>query len=275
MHFVLASTCQTSLFSLMRVLWTIKQHTMAELGQYMAEEQPTQIEDDLATSLKRKRVIERLHLTPLPIIDEPGPPPVLTIDINIPDNFRAPTPEAEVHQTPIDNDITNKDYQSPVDTRFPTLPPTEETAPWSYRPLPRQKPTIPQIPPKTVPASTGRIFGTTPEPIPPSTAPVETIDVLLTDFLIKKWLDFHRNNLQLIGVTPWIQSLTGTSPCAAHIPLWMVSCAGLKNTKDTPTIKSSDLWLQPNQQTTLPGYAYASERPEPHRGSQTKPAPFY
>jgi len=39
MHFVLASTHQTSLFLLMRVLWTIKQHTMAELGQYVAEEQ--------------------------------------------------------------------------------------------------------------------------------------------------------------------------------------------------------------------------------------------
>jgi len=39
MHFVLASTCQTSLFLLMRVLWTIEQHTVAELRQYMAEEQ--------------------------------------------------------------------------------------------------------------------------------------------------------------------------------------------------------------------------------------------
>jgi len=81
---------------------------------------PTQIEDDLATSLKRKRAIERLRLTPLPVIDEPGPPPVLAIDIpdnlaidiDIPDDFRAPTPKAKVIQTPIDNDITDRDYQS-------------------------------------------------------------------------------------------------------------------------------------------------------------------
>jgi len=237
--------------------------------------QPTQIEDNLATLLKRKRAIERLHLTPLPIVDEPRPPPVLAIDINIPDNFRTTTPEAEDLRTPIDDDITNKDYQSPVNTRFLTLPPTEEMAPQSYRPLPRRKPTIPQTPPKTVLTSTGRIFSTILEPIPPSTAPVETVDILLTDFPVRKWLDFCRDNLQLIGVTPWKQSLTGTSPHTAHIPLWMVSCTGSKNTKGTTTMKSSDLWLQPNQQMTLPGYAYALERPEPCRGSQTKPAPSY
>jgi len=73
-------------------------------------------------------VIERLRLTPLPVVDDPGPLPVLTIDIDIPDNFRAPTPEVKVHQTPIDDDITDKDYQSPVDTRFLTLPPAKETA---------------------------------------------------------------------------------------------------------------------------------------------------
>jgi hypothetical protein len=39
MHFVLASTRQTSLFLLMRVLWTVKQHTVAALGQYVAGEQ--------------------------------------------------------------------------------------------------------------------------------------------------------------------------------------------------------------------------------------------
>jgi len=153
--------------------------------------QPTQIEDDLAISLKRKRAIERLHLTPLPIIDEPRPPPVLTIDIDIPDNFRAPTPKAEVIQTPIDNDITDRDYQSPVTTWFPTIPSFEETAPHSYRPLPQRKPTVPQIPPKTAPTATGGIFGTTPEPIPQSTAPAETVNVLLTDFPVRKWLDFH------------------------------------------------------------------------------------
>jgi len=91
---------------------------------------PTQIEDDLATSLKRKRAIERLRLTPLPVIDEPGPPPVLAIDIDIPDDFGAPTPEAE------DDDITDRDYQSPITTWFPTIPPFEETAPHSYKPLP-------------------------------------------------------------------------------------------------------------------------------------------
>src|SRR6267142_5584287 len=127
---------------------------------------PTQIEDDLATSLKRKRAIERLCLTPLPIIDKPGPPLVLAIDINIPDDFRAPTPKAEVIQTPIDNDITDRDYQSPVTTWFPTIPPFEETAPRSYRPLPQRKPTVPQTPPKASSAMTGQIFGTTPEPIP-------------------------------------------------------------------------------------------------------------
>jgi len=97
----------------------------------------TQIEDDLTTSLKRKRAIEKLHLTPLPTIDEPGPPLVLTIDINIPDDFRTTTPKAEDHETPIDDDITDRDYLSPIDTRHPlTLPLTEETAPQSYRPLP-------------------------------------------------------------------------------------------------------------------------------------------
>jgi hypothetical protein len=39
MHFVLASTWQTNSFLLTRVLWTVEQHTMAELGQYVAEEQ--------------------------------------------------------------------------------------------------------------------------------------------------------------------------------------------------------------------------------------------
>jgi hypothetical protein len=39
MHFVLASTCQTSSFLLMRVLWTVEQHTVAVLGQYVAGEQ--------------------------------------------------------------------------------------------------------------------------------------------------------------------------------------------------------------------------------------------
>src|SRR6266850_7367909 len=141
--------------------------------------------------------------------------------------------------------------------------------------LPRRKPTVPQTPPQTAPTSIGGIFGTTPEPIPRSTAPAETVDVLLTDFLVRKWLDFRRDNLRLIGVSPQKQSLTGTSPRTAHIPLWTVSCAGSKNTKGTTTMKSSDLWLQPNQQTTSPGYAYASERPEPRRGSQTKPAPSY
>jgi len=153
--------------------------------------QPTQIEDDLATSLKRKRAIERLRLTPLPTINEPRPPLVLAIDVNIPDNFRAPTPEAKVIQTPIDDNITDRDYQSPITTWFPTIPPFEETAPRSYRPLPRRKPTVPQTPPKTVPTATGGIFDTTPEPIPQSTAPAETVDVLLTDFPVRKWLDFH------------------------------------------------------------------------------------
>lgn len=35
---MLASTHWTNLFLLMRVLWTIEQHTVAELGQYMAKE---------------------------------------------------------------------------------------------------------------------------------------------------------------------------------------------------------------------------------------------
>jgi len=125
----------------------------------------TQIEDDLATSLKRKRAIDKLHLTPLPTITNPEPP-VLAIDINIPDNFRTTTPEVEDHGTPIDDDITDRDYQSPVTTWFPTIPPFEETAPRSYRPLPQRKPTVPQTPPKASSAMTGQIFGTTPEPIP-------------------------------------------------------------------------------------------------------------
>jgi hypothetical protein len=39
MHFVLASTRQTSSFLLMRALWTVEQHTVAALGQYVAGEQ--------------------------------------------------------------------------------------------------------------------------------------------------------------------------------------------------------------------------------------------
>jgi len=39
MPFILASICQTNLFLLIKVLWTIKQHTKAALGQYVAEEQ--------------------------------------------------------------------------------------------------------------------------------------------------------------------------------------------------------------------------------------------
>jgi hypothetical protein len=38
MHFVLASIWLTNLFLLMKVLWTIEQHTMAMPGQYVAEE---------------------------------------------------------------------------------------------------------------------------------------------------------------------------------------------------------------------------------------------
>jgi hypothetical protein len=37
-HFVLASMHQTTLFSLMKVLWTVEQHTVAGPGQYVAEE---------------------------------------------------------------------------------------------------------------------------------------------------------------------------------------------------------------------------------------------
>jgi len=116
---------------------TFRQRRTLEDRTTSPTKRPTQIEDDLATSLKRKRAIERLRLTLLPVINEPGPPPVLAIDIDIPDDFRAPTPKAEVIQTPIDNDITDKDYQSPVDSRFLTLPPAKEIAPRSYRPLPR------------------------------------------------------------------------------------------------------------------------------------------
>jgi len=58
-------------------------------------------------------------LTPLPTINNPRPPPVLTIDIDIPDNFRTTTPEAEDYGTPIDNDITDRDYLSPINTRHP------------------------------------------------------------------------------------------------------------------------------------------------------------
>src|SRR6266850_1264897 len=236
-------------------------------------QRPTQIEDDLATSLKRKRAIERLRLTLLPVINEPGPPPVLAIDIDILDNFRPPTPEAEVIQTPIDNDITNKDYQSPVDSRFLTLPPAEEIAPRSYRPLPQRKPTIPQpplVPTKTV----DKPFGTIPAPTIPSTSP-ETVDVLLTDFPVKKWLDFRQDNLRLIGIAPRKQSLTGTSRRAAHILLWTVSCDGLTNRKGTTTMKSSDSYPRLDQQTTSPIYACALDKSEPHRDSQTKPAPSY
>jgi len=97
----------------------------------------TQIEDNLATSLKRKRAIDKLCLTPLPTITNPGPPPVLAIDIDIPDDFRTTTPKAKDHGTPIDDDITDRDYLSPIDTRHPsTLPLAKETAPQSYRPLP-------------------------------------------------------------------------------------------------------------------------------------------
>jgi len=39
MHFVLASMHLTNLFLLMKVLWTVKQHTVAVPGQYVAEEQ--------------------------------------------------------------------------------------------------------------------------------------------------------------------------------------------------------------------------------------------
>jgi len=85
-----------------------------------------------------------LRLTPLPTIDEPGPPPVLAIDIDIPDDFRTTTPEIKDHRTPIDNNITDRDYLSLIDTRHPTiLPIAKETAPWSYRPLPQRKLTIP------------------------------------------------------------------------------------------------------------------------------------
>jgi len=87
--------------------------------------------------LKRKRAIDKLHLTPLPTITKPRPPLILAIDINVPDNFRTTTPEAEDHRTPIDDNITDRDYLSTINTRHPQillLP--EETAPWSYRPLP-------------------------------------------------------------------------------------------------------------------------------------------
>jgi len=39
MRFVLASMHLTNLFLLMKVLWTVEQHTVAVPGQYVAEEQ--------------------------------------------------------------------------------------------------------------------------------------------------------------------------------------------------------------------------------------------
>jgi hypothetical protein len=77
MPFVLASTRQTNSFLLMRVLWTVEQHTVAELGQYVAEEQLVklssavdvgmlyllQLQEMIANILIRFSVLPALSLT--------------------------------------------------------------------------------------------------------------------------------------------------------------------------------------------------------------------
>jgi hypothetical protein len=253
----------------------------------------TDIEDDLIIALKRPSIPGTRQVTPsssirptpssilvdlppLPETPDVDVPDASPLDYDIPDAEPLPSlglglyePTAETPDTP-DIDIPDapelEPRQLPAQTTY-SAPPVPAPAP-----APAPAPPAPStVPPVLLPPTYGDDDTSSTVWISKPTEP-KTVDILLTDFPVKRWTALRRSVSQICGITHPETSDHGTSQRAPYIPLWTLKCSGSPSINATMTTRSYESSPRPDQPTTSPTSALVSAWTERHKVYPIRPA---